>query len=150
MLAPYVNKFFVFLVFECAILTTMRYFKNPIVILFFILYTLLYTTSIIFLSFGLYCQAIVFSFPTLFLIPIYLTFIKIPNQVDQHVFFLILSILLRFLLSLLAIAIPALLWYFIEPFKNTMNSIFLLVPFFEVMLIYIIIISLFIKKTKKE
>ncbi len=128
----------------------MKEIKKPLIILFIIYYSLIYITSIIFLCLGLYSHAITFALPTLFLIPIFLTFEKVPSRADLHVFFLIISIIGRFLLAVAAIGLPALIWSCFEGLKSTMHPAFLLVPFIEVISIYIIIIVLSIKRMLKD
>ncbi len=69
---------------------------------------------------------------------------------DRHIFLLILSFLLRYFFVACAIVVPALIWNYLPSLKETTNSFFILVPFFEVFFVYNIVIVLSILDSKKE
>lgn len=118
--------------------------------IFLPLYSIIGITSLVFLCLQRYGVAIFFAFPLLFLFPIFLTFVKIPKEMDKHIFLLVLSFLLRYLFVACAIVIPTLLWNYLPSLKETTNSFFVLVPFLEVFFVYNIVIVLYVLDSKKE
>ena len=124
--------------------------KKSLIIVFSTIYILILGACIGLLIAGLYGHILFFGFPALFLIPIFLTFYKAPKKTNYHVGMFIFQILVRYLMIGVAIAIPALIRYFVPAIQESVNALFLLVPFFEVILVYIIIMILFIIKSKQE
>lgn len=113
--------------------------KKGILITFILYYLALWISTITLLFLHHEGIAMLLGLPTFFLLPIYLTFSHVPERTDRHRFFLIMSILLRYLLITLALLIPALLWYYLPDIKAKTNAIFLLLPFFEVFIVYNIV-----------
>ena len=124
--------------------------KRNLIIVFSTIYILITGTCIGFLIAGLYGHILFFGFPLFFIYPIFLTFYKVPKRINYHVAKFIFQIILRYLMIGVAIAIPALIRFFVPWIQETVNALFLLVPFFEVILVYIIIMILFIIKSKQE
>lgn len=114
--------------------------KKVIRFTFISLYIIIAISAITLLTMKYYGIAILISVPSVFLIPIYLTFHKIPKKTNQHVFFLVISIISRYLLAIIAMLTPALIWYYIPTIKENTNAIFLLLPFIEIIFIYTIVI----------
>lgn len=124
--------------------------KRNLIITFSSLYMVLLIAVIVLCCLKLFGYAILTIVPAPFLIPIFLTFYKVPKKTNRHAFLLILSIIGRYLLDTLAILIPALLWYYIPYLKENVASIFLLIPFFEVIFIYNIVAVLYIIQSKAD
>ena len=114
------------------------------------LFLMIGLTTIIFLCIGKYGESLFFIIPAIFLFPMFLTFYKTPENANYHVFKLIVLYVSRFLLAILAILIPALIWYFIPNLKENVASFYLLFPFFEVFLLYNITAVYFMIDSKKQ
>lgn len=126
----------------------MKNSKKIIRYIFITIYGIIFLSCLILCCLNLLSYALLLIIPSIFLIPIFLTFYKIPERTNRHSGKLILLIVLRYFLDALAMAIPALVWYFIPSIKESVSAVFLLTPFFQVFLIYIIIIVLSILETK--
>lgn len=124
--------------------------KRNLIILFSSLYAAIIIAVIVLCSLNLFGYALLTGVPAPFLLPIFLSFYKIPKKTNRHVFLLVLSIIGRYVLDILAILIPALLWYYIPYLKENVSAIFLLIPFFEVIFIYNIVVVLYIIQSKAD
>ncbi len=124
--------------------------KKILFLIFSLLYLGIIVPSIVFLCMGKYGEAMFFLLPSIFLIPIFLSFYKIPQKTNRHPFLLFLTFLLRYLLDIVAIVLPSLLWFLIPELKESVSNIFNLVPFFEVFLVYNIVIVFFIFDSKAQ
>lgn len=119
-------------------------------ILFSIIYFIILICVIVFLCLKQYGVSILIGAPSLFLIPIYLSFKKIPERTNKHIFTLIVLIIGRYFLALIAMLLPTLLWYYIPTIKEQTNSLLLLIPFIEVIFVYNIVIVENIFDSKKQ
>ena len=125
--------------------------KHPLLISIFIgIYVIIVTLVIVFLCLGKYGISMLCGVPSLFLVPIYLTFEKIPEKTDRHAAILILLIIARYLFAIIAILLPSLLWYYIPLLKESANAFLLLIPLVEVILVYNIVIVSNIAESKKQ
>ncbi len=121
-----------------------------LILIFSLLYLGILIPSIIFLCLGKYGEMMFFLLPSLFLVPIFLSFYKIPKKTNRHPFLLFLSFFLRYLLDILAIVLPSLLWFLVPELKESVSNFFNLVPFFEVFLVYNIVIVFYIVDSKTQ
>ncbi len=121
-----------------------------LILIFSLLYAGIFIPSVIFLCLSMYGEMMFFLFPSVFLVPIFLTFYKIPKKTNRHPFLLFLSFLLRYLLDIAAIVLPSLLWFLIPELNESVSNIFNLVPFFEVFLVYNIVIVFYIIDSKTQ
>ena len=112
--------------------------KRILTITFIVLYALVLSFSILFLVLQKYFVLLFVTYPSLFLIPLYLTFDMFKKK-DYHLgFYIGLSIFLRFLLILLATLLPSLLWGLVESVKEGVSVYYIFIPFIEIIIIYII------------
>ena len=81
--------------------------KRNLVILFSSLYAAIIIAVIVLCSLNLFGYALLMGVPAPFLLPIFLSFYKIPKKTNRHAFLLVLSIIGRYVLDILAILIPA-------------------------------------------
>ena len=136
---PIVNLFFSFLfgsaenlVFSflsfAILLALMNKQTKILIFIFSLLYVGIFIPSIVFLCLGMYGEMMFFVLPSIFLVPIFLSFYKIPKKTNRHPFLLFLSFLLRYLLDIAAIVLPSLLWFLIPELKESVSNIFNLVP----------------------
>ncbi len=124
--------------------------KHPSLIIFSIMYAVILTAIIISLCLGKYGVTMLCGVPSVFLVPIYLTFLKIPENTNRHAMKLILLILARYALSIIALLLPTLLWYYIPSLKESANAFFLLIPCLEVVLVYNIVAISSVVESKKQ
>lgn len=121
---------------------------KKILLIYIPLYTAIAITSLIFLILKMYTLSYIFFIPCLFLFPIFLTFYKLPKKTNRHPMSLILSIILRYVLIFLAIFTPAIMWFYLPNGKDSVNALFLLVPFIEIFTDYLIIFVWFVFDNK--
>ena len=82
--------------------------KRVCAIAFSVLYILILLGEIAIIILKQYTASLYLLFPALLLVPIYLTFTRVPKETNYHVFHLILLILLRYLLIAIALLLPVL------------------------------------------
>ncbi len=59
-----------------------------------------------------------------------------PKDVQKNVGLLVVTIVSRFLCNVISMVVPAVLWYFIKSFHDSVSYYWILMPFIEVMLTY--------------
>lgn len=124
--------------------------KIGVYLSFGLIYLLVLGFTIYFLVSKNYGYIILVTLPSVFLIPVFLTFYRVPKEPNHHKFMNFLCIALRYLMVFSAIFFPALLWYKIEWIHESVLSYFLLIPALEILFVYIIIFVLFIFLGKDE
>jgi hypothetical protein len=125
--------------------------KHPwLAFIFAVIYTIILALVIVFLCLGKWGISMLCGVPSVFLIPIFLTFYKIPEKTNKHSFLLVMLTITRYLLSLIGILLPAVLWYFIPVLKESANAFLLLVPFVEIILVYNIVAIMSIVESKRQ
>lgn len=108
-------------------------------IAFIVLYSLILIAEFIALGLAGYNYSYFILIPALFLVPIYLTFDKVPQGTDKKVGILILLILARYFLVISACLIPALLYYFIPAIKESVLGYAFFIPGAEILGVYFIV-----------
>ena len=113
-------------------------------------YFVIILATIILLSLQKWAYSVIVVLPTLFLYPIWLTFIKSRDYQGKKKATHYLLRFLRYLLVILAILIPALLYSYVPFFFSALQGFSLLIPPSEVLILYRLIIpeTLMIEKTK--
>lgn len=126
--------------------------KEPKYSLLFLgpVYFVIILATIILLSLQKWAYSVIVVLPTLFLYPIWLTFIKSRDYQGKKKAPHYLLRFLRYLLVILAILIPALLYSYVPFFFSALHGFSLLIPPSEVLILYRLIIpeTLMIEKTK--
>ena len=126
--------------------------KEPQYSLLFLgpVYFVIILATIILLSLQKWAYSVIVVLPTLFLYPIWLTFIKSRDYQGTKKAPHYLLRFLRYLLVILAILIPALLYSYVPFFFSALQGFSLLIPPSEVLILYRLIIpeTLMIEKTK--
>ena len=123
--------------------------KRVSAIAFSILYLLILLGEIAIITLKQYSASLYLLFPACLLIPIYLTFTKVPEDTNYHTFHLILLILLRYLLVAISLLLPVLLTKYVPLFQNT-SYLYLFASAGEVLSVYIIIYVQYLISVLKE
>lgn len=108
--------------------------------------------AVILLSFRKWAYALIVLIPLVFLYPIWMTFIQSRDYQGKKKFPYYGYILLRYLLVLLCVLIPALLYHYIPFFSDNLTGFSLLIPPSEVLILYRLIIpeTLLIERKREE
>ena len=117
---------------------SMKNQKRVCAIAFSVLYILILLGEIAIIILKQYTASLYLLFPALLLVPIYLTFTRVPKETNYHVFHLILLILLRYLLIAIALLLPVLFTKYVPLFQKT-SYLYLFASAGEVLSVYIII-----------
>lgn len=125
---------------KCSLLFTMPVYLTAIL------------AAIILLSFRKWSYAVIVLIPLVFLYPIWMTFIQSRDYQGKKKFPYYGYILLRYLLVLLCVLIPALLYYYIPFFSDNLTGFSLLISPSEVLILYRLIIpeTLLIERKREK
>lgn len=108
--------------------------------------------AVILLSFRKWAYAVIVLIPLVFLYPIWMTFIQSRDYKGKKKFPYYGYILLRYLLVLLCVLIPALLYHYIPFFSDNLTGFSLLIPPSEVLILYRLVIpeTLLIERKREK
>ncbi len=123
--------------------------KNFEKITFGIIYSALILATIILLILKRFGEAIFVGFPMLVLFPIYLTFLW-QYRGKEMVKGMIFGNVIRFLLILLGILGPALIWYYVPSIHDATSSYLIFIPAVEVLGIYTLVMIHFTRLGKEN
>lgn len=128
----------------------MKNFRKSEIITFSVIYSIVLVIALILLILKRFGEAVFVAFPLLVLFPIYLSFrIQYYNR-KLSAGLLIASNIIRFVLIVVGILIPTLIWYFVPAIKESTSKFMVFVPAVEVLGVYTFVMVHFMKLGKTD
>jgi apolipoprotein N-acyltransferase len=78
------------------------------------------------------------AIPIAFFLPIIITEVDTPKEIDKHVAKMVILIVLRYLMMIAGCLIPTLVWFNISWIHNSVSAYAILIPPTEILILYII------------
>lgn len=117
---------------------------------FLFLYLLILAGEITVLILKSYATSLYLLVPACCLVPIYLTFERVPKETNYHVFHLVLLILARYFLIAISLLLPVLLTVYIPSLKADTSVVYTFISASEVLAVYLIIFLEYVLPEKEN